>query len=1076
MSFFVLEGHAQTANLSGKITDANTGDPLPGANVILKDLNKGAAADVDGNYMISSVSPGTYQLTATFIGYKQFFQNIELSSGTNTLDITLEPDFIGFDEIVVTGAGVATSKKKLGIDVAAVDEERLTKVESYDISSALTGKIAGASITNAGLPGAPATIVLRGINTMGVSRPMIMVDGVEIDASTYESGSSNDLSDRLADLDLSDVERVEVVKGAAAATLYGAQGANGVIQIFTKSGHSGKMQIDASTSWSFDQLNSNRTVEQNTNFHSFPVDENGYIIGMSFDAKNGIWTLPSQEPNGVTDNPYIGYINQNGEKVPLSVYNNRIEDFYHTTATQNHDISISGGNNRSTYLISGSYLDQNGIEPKTGFNRLSFRLNTDTDIRDDLRLSLRTNYLNSDQFGATESGDNVESGLNTLLTTQPFIDVFRRNPNGQYAPKFEAGSVSTNPLFFKDIQDLKTNTNRFIGSGNLNYRPSKILELNYRFGLDYYYSQFDRVQKNAQGFEDPTTTEDEIVILQADGFVNRIGRTNWRYNSIADATLRTDFSRDFKIDVPIESTTLFKFDWRKNDYQSTTAEGTSLPFGIDLETLRATSNPQIDEYKSTFVTYGFLVNQKFEYKQLLGISGGIRADKSSAFGRAADYSYFPRGDVYLRISELGFWEPLVNRVTDFKIRAAYGEAGTQPGAYDRFVTLDQALIGSQGTFNTSGTASNPALGVEKSKEFELGGDIALKFDGNWFQTIGISGTYWNRENSGAIQSIDTAPSIGALNILTNALSLSSDGVDLSLNSLVFFNDNWNWRTNINFGNAQTKVKSIANHQDLVLEPTSSFRYIFREGEPFGAFYGFKPLASVNEIDPTTGERYIPEDMVNNYVLVDGAVVNRFNKQIQFRSQQELIGNPTPDFTMSFRNDFQIKKNLDVAFQVDWVQGGDIFNATKWWMFNSGVNKEFEDKVLIDGGETVGGPLYDGQGNPTSNISTVNGSEPQAWRNYHASKRQEATPYFVEDGSYVKLREVSISYDFSSLITSDLVRYLRFGVSGRNLLTFSGYSGFDPEVSGQAQDVRYRNLDIFTYPNYRTLIFKASVGF
>lgn len=1076
LALFLSAGaYAQTATVSGQVTDGSTGEPLPGANVVIQDLNKGAATDIDGNYTIKAVKPGTYTIIVSYLGYKQSSQEMELAAGMNTLNVSLEPDFIGFDEIVVTGAGVATSKKKLGIDVASIDEEKLTKIQAYDLSTALTGKIAGATITNAGQPGSPSTIILRGINTMGVSRPMILVDGVEIDASTFEAGSTDDLSDRFADLDFNNIERVEVVKGAAAATLYGAQGANGVIQIFTKSGQAGKLQVSASTSWSFDQLNESRLVEQNTSFHSYPVDENGNIIGISFDEQNGVWALPSQEPSGVTDNPYRGYVDANGNVVPLNIQDNRIPNFYETSATQNHSLSISGGNERTTYLVAGNFLDQDGIEPGTGFERLSFRLNTDTKLLDELRVSLRSNYINSDQFGVTESGNNIQSGLNTLLTTEPFIDVFRRNPNGQFPGKFTAGDVSTNPFFFKDIQSLSTETNRLIGNVNVNYTPIRFLELDYRFGVDYYYSQFDRVQKNAQGFEDPNTAETEIVLLQPDGLVNRVGRTNRTLNSIIDATVRTDFQRDFKIDLPIQSTTLFKFDWRRTDFQATTSEGTNLPFGIDLTTLRATSNPTIDEFKSEFVTFGFLVNQKFDYGELFGISAGFRADKSSAFGEAADYSYFPRADAYVRLSSFDFWDPIQGTFSEFKIRGAYGEAGTQPGAYSRFITLEQGLVGSQGTFKTADPASNPFLGVEESKEFEIGGDLAFSFSGRWFQSLGISGTYWDRENNGAIQQIETAPSTGSVSILNNAIDLASEGVDISMNSLVHYTDDWNWRSSINFGTSRTTVEGIGNNEDLVLEPTSGFRYLFREGETFGSFYGFRPVESVDEVDPE-GNRYIAEENVDNFTIVDGAVVNRFNKQIQFRSEQQKIGDPTPDFTLSFRNDFQIKKNLDVSFQVDWIQGGDIFNATKWWMFNAGIHEEFEERVLIDGGETVGTPLRDANGDPTPTISTVNGNEAQAWRNYHASKREEATPYFVEDGTNVKLREVSISYDFADLIGFDGVRALRFGVQGRNLLTFTGYDGFDPEVSGEDQDVRFRGLDIFTYPNYRTFTFTASVDF
>lgn len=1066
---------AQVGSLSGVVQENSTDELLAGASIFIEELERGTTSNTEGQYSLSNIPVGTYTISTRFLGFKTVTQTVVISEGLNLLDIVLELDVVGFDEVVVTGTGSAVSKKKLAMDVASVDEQSLQKVPAYTLGSSLSGKIAGSTITPNGAPGAPSSIVLRGINTMGTSRPMILIDGVEIDASSVASGSGNDRYSRLSDIDFGNVERIEVVKGAAASTLYGAQGANGVIQIFTKSGTNGQTRINASTTWSFDQLDQSRSVNKATNFHAYPTDADGNINGLAFNSDTGVWTVPATEANSTTDQPFTNYNDGNGNAVPLTIYDNYLDEFYQTGISQNHQLSISGGDDVTTYLISGSFLGQEGIERDVNFERSSFRLNTTTKLREDLTLSLKTNYVNSDREGITESGDNIESGLNNLLTTQAFINPLWQDDNGFFATKFTSGSVSTNGLFFKQVQELNTNSNRFLGNANLKYSPNRFIQVDYKFGLDGYYSEFNRIQDNVTLFEDPNTDDNEVVVLNPDGFSQRIGRTNYFYNSIVDVLLKSNLDKDFSLGLPVETTTLFKFDWRRNDFTRTTAQSDGLPAGLPLTTIRAGSTDISDEFQSTFITYGFLINQRFDIDDYAGFSAGVRADKSSAFGEAAELSYFPRADAYVRVSGLELWESVSSFIPEFKLRVAYGEAGTQPGAFDRFITLNQGNIGVSGTFNTPATSSNFAIVEEESSELELGTDLSFDLGDTWFQAIGISATYWNRNNNGVIQSLAVAPSTGSQAVLDNTIDLEATGFDLGINSLVYSSNNFNWLTNLNFGTSSSKVANISNGEDLILSVSNNFDFIFREGERYGVFFGFNPVSSIDEINPETNDRYIPVEEEANYVTVDGAIVNRFSKRIQFRSEREKIGDPTPDFSLSFRNDFTIKGNLEIVFQLDWVHGFDILNGTKWWMFNGGTHEEFEEKVLIDGDEVVGQQIYDNNGVLLPQVARVNGDEPQAWRNYHASKRSNLTPYFVEDGSFVKLRELSINYDLTNLVGTSAIRSLRVGVTGRNLLTLTGYSGFDPEVSQANEDSRFRGVDLFTYPNYRTFSFNVSLG-
>jgi TonB-dependent SusC/RagA subfamily outer membrane receptor len=549
IAFLPVTLWAQNSSMSGKVRDNETGELLPGANIVIKQLSRGTSTDVDGYYFIDKIPAGIFTIEVSYVGFKS--ETFEIQFGTESIqrDFGLTADFLGLDEVVVTGVGAEISKKKLSISVESVTAEQLLDAPAVTLDNSLTGKIAGATITPSGSPGAPAAILLRGINTMGNSQPMILIDGVQIDASSYSVGSNQDQVSRLADIDFNDIERVEVVKGASAATLYGAQGANGVIQIFTKSGRAGITKVSYGSTVSFDYLANDRMIDR-AQKHGFVTDANGNILGMDYDPVRGLWSLPDLPVNSIANKNYTGFVNGNGDVVPLSLYDN-MDNIYRTGITQSHRVSVSGGNDNYSYLASLNQTAQEGIERGINFDRLNFRLNSDIKLNNDLKLRLRTNIINSDRSGVSESGDNIESGLNYILTLAPYINAADRDANGFVRPKQELGSVSSNPLFLKEITSLSSNTNRLIGSANLVYSPFKFLEVDYRLGVDYYLTETDREQQNATAFEDANTTEREVVLLQPQGFFTRNTYTNQVINNMIDVYLKFDFNRDFGIDLPI---------------------------------------------------------------------------------------------------------------------------------------------------------------------------------------------------------------------------------------------------------------------------------------------------------------------------------------------------------------------------------------------------------------------------------------------------------------------------------------------------------------------------------------------
>lgn len=1043
-----LAAHAQ-AVISGTVTDTD-GEPLTGAQVVLQGSTLGAVADLDGVYSFtvpaSTANGQTHTLLARFVGYETARRPVQLAPGEQVQDFTLAVDLLNLDEVVVTGVGQETSTRQLGIDVSSVSGDKLTTAPAVTLDAALAGKIAGAQITQqSGQPGTSAQILLRGINTLGNGTPMILIDGIQINTdANYAGTEKSDLTplnsnDRLADIDFNDVERVEVVKGAAAATIYGAQGANGVIQIFTKTGQVGRPQLRLSTT-----VSSNEALGRlpKAGFHFYETDASGSIVGLSRDPESGQWTvpnLPGVSASTLNDKPYA--------EPTFDHYDLVLRD----AVTQQYSAQLSGGTARVRYLLSANWLDQGGVIDHTYNRRNAYRFNLETDLTDKLRLGVRTNLALVENRG-TENGNNVTSPFQVVVFELPFINPAQRDADGDIVATTQKDDNSTNPLFeFENREKLIENI-RTIGSISLNYRPVRFLELDYKFGADRYDFEFDEFQRNFSA--NPIAT-----LTPQTGFVQRVSDRGTTLNSLFTSTWR------FALRPSLSSSTLAAFDWRREDYQQTDAFGQDLPPFGSRSTLRAAATPTVDETLETFLTYGFVVNQKFDFDERAGLSFGGRMDWSSAFGQGQDATFFPRADVYLRVSDFRFWQPIRPAIADLKLRAAYGEAGTQPGAFTRIRTLAQDVIGNTGILLSPETLQNPLLVVQKSREFEVGSDATFRLGETILSQLELNYTFWTRESEDVIEELDVAPSTGAATLKANGIDLSSQGHDVALSSLVFYNERFSWLSTLTFGRAATTVTNIDNGADLVIDVSTSTPYLFREGERVGVHFGFKALRSFDELvdpeDPTSGF-VIDQDAVaaGRYAMIDGKVVDTETRQVVFRQFQEALGDPNPNFTLGFRNEFNVRRRLGLTVQVDWVQGPSIYNKTKQWMYRDFIHGDFDEPVLID--------------NPA-----VEGDETaQPWVAYYQSlyKTNDKNEFFVEDGSYVRLREVALSYDIAHLLPGRVAESFRLSLSGRNLLTWTGYSGVDPEVNHFGNDVRVRGTDELTYPNFRTISFGTSITF
>jgi TonB-dependent starch-binding outer membrane protein SusC len=1056
---------AQDRKVSGRVTAAEDGAGLPGVSVQLKGTNSGTTTDASGNYTIAVPDKGI--LKFSFIGLVSKEVNITSSS---VINVQLISNTQQLSEVVVTGVGTATDKRRLAISVESITSDKLPMVSTASIDQALVGKIAGAQIfSSSGSPGTPVSIQLRGVNTLlGGTGPLIMVDGVEMSSTGLNS------------IDPSSIERVEVVQGAASATIYGAQGANGVIQIFTKKGKVGKIKIDFSSSVSFDSpLNIGNLRQPQT--HAFNTDAQGNILDnsgkiMTQDAL-GVFTSPTwslNDPNSNANKPYIGNVK----------YNDHIASIFRNAKTVNNAIAISGANEKADYSVHLSRLSQESTI-NGQLDRYNLSANVGVEITDKLSARFVTQLITSNN--STDNTSN--SGISSAMYTYPFVDFNFKDADGNSTLRYGvgAGANSSNPLYRFQYQTYSTVGVDVVPSINLNYRPIKFLTLDYKYNINHSREDFIRISRNQEA--NKLSAKNNYSVGEGlTGGIQQIFTRKTNQNSLFTATINTDFEKDFGLNIPIITTTQIAFDWRKQQFNRSYLNFIGLPpFDYNSVTGKIVVNGaqaqanNASEYEDKFITYGYFVNQRFEYGEIAGISGGFRADYSSVFGDSEAPFFFPRGDAYLRLSKFDFFKNAIPVFNEFKIRAAYGEAGLQPVSYFfdfgatgapnhylRTTTLLPGTTNNGGYLAINSTVANPGLKVEISKETEFGVDLDLfpSKSGNWFNNVGASFTAWNRKGTNIVWPSQLAPSSGSNSLQNNYIDLSSRGIQFSVNASIYKSENFKWDFVTAFGTQKTFVDRIADGKELPLNWVSAATYVLKEGEEIGTVYGYKALTSFDQKNPE-GKPYLTGD-ASKYELVDGRVVEKATKNVFFTSDKYALGTTNPDFTSSFTNTLKFKNYLTFSFQFDWISGAKTYNQTKEWMYSEGLHGDYDRPVTINGQTGAWSAYYKSF--------------------YDASESNGTKDYFLENSSFVRLRNVSVGFDMVKLFKTKFTDRMLLTVTGRNLLTFTKYTGFDPEASNNVggnggasttaapQSALQRGLDFWSNPNFSSVQVSLNVGF
>ena len=1003
--------------VSGTVTGPE-GAGLPSISVTIRNTTLGATTDVNGNYNISgNLEPGNYTLIFTGIGYQRKEQAIQVGTAASyTSNVQMEIDALSMDEVIVTGTSEGTTKRQLGSYVSTVSADQLNKGATSNVLAALQGKTAGAQIIqNSGDPAGGISVRLRGISSINSSsEPLYIVDGIIVNnATTRVTNTSGNYDgqnfvgtigqNRLADINPADIERIEVLNGAAAAAIYGSRANAGVVQIFTKRGSSGVPIVSLSTGMMVSELRKSVDVNQSpTKFGGSPDVETQDILTLA-------WTNTTP----VTRYDYNDYI-------------------FRTALGTDNTISVSGGKDNTKYYISGSYFFNQGIVKNTDFRRYSFRSNLDQVINDKLSFTLGLNYINS-ASNEKPDGNSFFSPLNSINIIGNFHDLWTRDALGNIRVVGERQRV--NPVSI--IEDIKQRqeTSRILSSLGLKWKLIKNLSLDYTMGIDNY-------NQNGKTFIPPFAYPVNpgfygggLTLDPAqNGYASTANSNYFQINNEINATYQARITDD------LGSTTQlgYSLQYEKSSYSLLQGRGLA-PF-VEVATGASTSLPGTDSRGELSVSGAYL-QQNFKYRNHLFLTGAVRVDGSSVFGEdernqvyvKASGSYVLSGADYWQSMGVSGWWNL------FKLRMAYGESGnlTGIGPYDRFNSYSSIAFLGKTSFFSSSTLANTTVKPERQTELEFGTDLGFMNN-----RIGIQFNYYIKEVDDLLINRVIAPTTGFSSLLDNFGSLENKGFEVVLNLGLMQKNDFRWDLTGIYN--QNRNKAVRIGQALTLLSTNGGAPVaILEGQPIGVFYGtfFARDANGNEIK-NTSDIPLTERGTQNSAL-DYTTQRDANGLPSGTVLRKVIGDPNPDYTASLVNELSFKRfNLRVQF--DAVQGVDVFNAD--WRTRQGVGNgkvaEQEQRGEIPRGYILG----------------VYGIE--EWR--------------IDDGSFVKLREVSLGYDFGKV--SNVFSGLSVLLSGRNLFSWDDYKGYDPEVNAGGQSTILRGIDFGAVPIPRTFSLSVQAKF
>lgn len=1013
VSVFVL---AQV-RINGKVTDKEGGG-ISGISVSVRNTTAGGVTDADGIYSFSvNLKPGAYAIVFSGVGFKTKEQSVTIGAESElSSNAVLETDPLSMDEVVVTGTSQGTTRRQLGSFISTVKADQISKSTTGNVLAALQGKTPGAQIIqNSGDPGGSMSVRLRGISTVNSSsEPLYIVDGVIISNSARRVTNTQSAYDgiispapnRMVDINPADIERIEVLNGAAAAAIYGSRANAGVVQIFTKRGSGGAPTVSFNTSVNVNQL------RKDPGYSTAPVK-----FGPAPDG-----------PGAITQDILL---TQYTNTTPVTRYNYWDYIFRDGIGTDNN-ISVRGGKDKTKYFASASYFYNQGIVKNTDFQRFAFRLNLDQELASWANLSAGISYTNS-LANEKPDGNSFFSPINSITIIGNFHDIWARDANGNLQAVGERGRI--NPVSI--IEDIKqrNQTNRVISSMALKLKPVKDVTVDYTVGVD-------NINQMGTTYIPPYTYNASpdfwgggiTLDPTLNGYASAGNNQQFLINHELNATLNKNITSD------LVSTTQVGYSMQYEKSNFTILQGRGLAPFVQTVSGASTVLPGTDQRAEISISGAYL-QQNFKFKNKYFLTAAGRLDESSVFGADERNQFYLKLSGSYIISDENFWEKAgLNKFWDYmKIRAAYGESGnlTGIGAYDRFNVYNSSPLVGRTALMSPGQLANENIKPEKQKEIEIGTDMSF-MNGR----INLTFNWYDKKVVDLLLPRFIAPSNGYTSLLDNVGTIRNKGIEVMLGGTPVRNKNFSWDINLIFNKNKNRVESIPQGLIQYNNPAGSSSLL--QGYSAGVFYGFFFARDVNgnEIKNASGipvqERGV-QTSPSTYTTERDA-----NGLPTGTALRKVIGDPNPDWTGTVVNTLNYKK-LSLRIQLDAVQGNEVFNADFRTRQGVGNGKEYAQREHL-------GEL------PRGYVSGVYAVE--EWR--------------ISDGSFVKLREVSLSYNFGRL--NKAISDLTLSLSGRNLISWDNYNGFDPETNAGGGSTLARGIDFGNVPIPRTFALTLSTKF
>ncbi|MFU8812120.1 MAG: SusC/RagA family TonB-linked outer membrane protein [Balneolaceae bacterium] len=786
---------AQTGSIVGTVTDASTGETLPGANVTLAELERGANSDIDGNYAIRNVRAGTYTLTATFVGFRTFRQTVQITAGVETrVDIEMEVGAIGLDEVVVSGYAPLTKREVTG-SISSVRARDIQDVPLQNTEGLLQGRAAGVRVTSvSGNPGGAFNVQIRGTGSISAAgEPLYIVDGVQM---SFDNQTSLISSSPLNAINPSDIESIEVLKDAGSAAIYGAQAAAGVVIITTKRGREGTTQVTARAEGGVRSLA--RTVDY--------IDTDQYLdfYTEGFMLNNGIPLSNTQAFENFRENTIRPFFlaNFGSPTGDTQLANFDWQDFiFDDGYSQKYNLSASGGDAKTRFFISGNYEDTEGTAFNNDFTRLAVRTNVDHQVTDRLSGSVSLNVAQSTQFGVCQGGNFINCPASQAMFEPPFSFPFLED--GSFNPNTGFG-LTNNPAVVRDEVDRDVVILSIIGNTSLNYRFTDWLDVRGFIGLDYRDTKDNR-------FDSPVA---QPAVGGRLTFIDRSIR-NFTTNFRVNARRTFDNVHNFNGFVGVE--------YRRNFSQNRLVTGEGFP-GSFFNVLSASSTPTSaagTESEWRLGSYFGTVRYNYDERYYLTVIG--RVDGHSRFGSDTRWGFFPSFSGSWRISEESFFQSGV--VNDLRLRASFGTTGNASIGNFAARGLFSAVGSFQGTTGLTPTQlANVNLGWEEAEEINLGLDFEL-LNGRISGAVDV----FRKDNKDLLLARQLPTDSGFGSIAENIGQVRNEGIEFELSSTNINTRSFMWTSRFNIATTQNEIRSLP---EGAINPDSQFNSLV-EGEPIG---------------------------------------------------------------------------------------------------------------------------------------------------------------------------------------------------------------------------------------------------